>query len=74
MDYKLLKLSRMIKLLKLRLPSRLYKLISDGGGEEVVLYCLSVYNFEKIYVVVAWISYFAGNTEGNHRNLSCEDS
>jgi len=53
MDYKLLKLSRMIKLLKLRLPSRLYKLISDGGGEEVVLYCLSVYNFEKIYVVVA---------------------
>ena len=37
----------MIKLLKLRLPSRLYKLISDGGGEDIVLFCVSVYNFEK---------------------------
>ena len=53
MDYKLLKLLRMIKLLKFRLPSRLYKLISDGNGEDVMLFWLSVYNFEKMYVVVA---------------------
>ena len=52
-DYKLLKLLRMIKLLKLRLPSRLYKLISDGGGEDIVLFCVSVYNFEKCMFFVA---------------------
>ena len=47
MDYKLLKLLRIIKWLKLRLPSRLCKLISDGGGEDVVLFGLSAFNFEK---------------------------
>jgi len=45
MDYRLLKLLIMITLLKLRLPSRMYKLISDGGGGDVVPFCLSAYNF-----------------------------
>jgi hypothetical protein len=75
MNYKLLKLLRAMKLLKLHLPSRVYKLISDGGRVDIVRFCSSAINVEKkMYVVVALISYFAGNTEGNHQPLSYRDS